>query len=247
MPVDTSNERVESPGGSGPPYRLNIGAGHTYIPGMVNVDISERAEVTLDLSSEPLPFPDNSVDVVLSIWTLEHIPDYLFALREIHRVLRHDGELLLKLPYVSLTEMHLVNPYHLHNFNERSFDLFDPALLKDSAAEGGDVAFRKVFVRYSYMGLFPFAPAIVRTWARRHLLNVVRQFDIGLVAIKDPGLAVRSDAARAREMEARMMELTRARRPYPGAGAPRPTPARKRGTASRLIERARRRLELKSR
>jgi SAM-dependent methyltransferase len=242
-----SNAERNGSGGSGPPYRLNIGAGHTYIPGMVNVDISDVADVTLDLSSDRLPFEDGSVDLVFSLHTLEHIPDYLFALGEIHRVLAHDGELLLKLPYVTLTELHLVNPYHLHNFSERSFDLFDPALLKGSAAEGGDVAFRKVCVRYSYMGVFPFAPAPLRTWARRHLLNVVRQFDIGLVAIKDPERPVRTDAARAREMEARMTELARARRPYPGdVGAPTGAP-RRASTLDRVAGRVRRRVELKTR
>jgi SAM-dependent methyltransferase len=234
---------------SGPPYQLNLGAGHTYIPGLVNIDISERADVTLDLGKDPLPFPDDSVDLVFSMWTLEHVPDYLFALREIHRVLRHDGEMLLKLPYVSLTEMHLVNPYHLHNFNERSFDLFDPDLLKNSAAEGGDVAFRKVCVRYAYMGYFGMAPVFVRTWARRHLLNVVRAFDIGLVAIKDPDRPVRVDDERGQQMLARIRELTLSRKPYPGAEAPRMAPAEgtRRGPASRLLARARLRTQRRTR
>src|ERR1039457_1997867 len=131
------------------PYKLNLGAAKTYIPGFVNIDIHERAELSLYLSVEKLPFPDNSVQTVVSHHTLEHVPDYLFALGEIHRVLRHDGELLLSLQYATLTEYHLVNPYHRHNFTERSFDFFDPALLKGSAAEDGETAFRKVFVRFS--------------------------------------------------------------------------------------------------
>jgi hypothetical protein len=170
---------------------------------------------------------------VISVWTLEHIPNYLFALGEIHRVLRHDGALLLKLPYVSLTESHLINPYHLHNFSERSFDFFDPLRLKGSAAEKGEVAFRKAFVSYTYMGYFGLLPASMRVWARRHLLNVVRQFDIGLVAIKDPERAVDVGPARAAALQLQLRSLSARRVPYPvGDGerslAPSPAPLNRR-------------------
>ncbi len=199
-----------------PPYRLNLGAGKTFIPGFVNIDIHERAEISMDLGAQPLPFPDNSVSTVVSHHTLEHVGDYLFALGEIHRVLRHDGELLLSLPYTTLTESHMVNPYHHHNFNEHSFDFFDPAVLKGSAAEDGATTFRRVLVRFTYMGSFGALPRPLRVWARRHLLNVVRQFDVALVAIKDPGAAVEVGSERARELERLVVELKRARTPYPG-------------------------------
>src|SRR5437016_5004624 len=107
--------------------RLNIGAGTTYIPGFKNIDIDSKAEIQLDLSKDRLPFDDDSVSLVFSYHTLEHVSEYLFALGEIHRVLGHNGALLLGLPYVSLTEYNLINPYHLRNFNEHSFAFFDEA------------------------------------------------------------------------------------------------------------------------
>jgi len=197
------------------PLDINIGAAKTYIPGFINIDIDEKAELVLDLGVDKLPFPDNSARTVVSRHTLEHIPNYLFALGEIHRVLRHDGELLLSLPYVTRTEHHLVNPYHLHNFSELAFDFFDPQLLKGSAAEEGDTTFRRVFVRFNYNGYFGLAPRLYRVWARKHLLNVVRQFDIGLVAIKDPNRPVDISRERARKLEARLDALKSARVPYP--------------------------------
>jgi SAM-dependent methyltransferase len=196
-------------------YELNLGAAKTYIPGFVNIDIHERAEISLDLGADPLPFADNSVRTVVSHHTLEHVPDYLFALAEIHRVLKHDGELLLSLPYATLTEHHMINPYHHHNFSERSFDFFDPLLLKGSAAEEGDLAFRRALVRLSYIGVFGLLPRRLRVWARRHLLNVVRQFDIALVAVKDPNRPIDLSDARVRELERRIIELRRRRTPYP--------------------------------
>jgi len=232
------------------PLQLNLGAAKTYIPGFVNIDIHEAAELSLDLGADRLPFPDDSVRTVVSHHTLEHVPDYLFALGEIHRVLEHDGELLLSLPYATLTENHMVNPYHLHNFTERSFDFFDPLKLKGSAAEDGEIAFRTVVVRFTYIGYFGLAPRWLRVWARKHLLNVVRQFDIALVAIKDPARPVDVGKERARRLDARIVELKRQRTQYPvtdeqsrtasapaeGAQQPRP-----RGSVTR---RARRRLQL---
>ncbi len=164
--------------------RLNIGAGQTYIPGFINIDISDKADVTLDLGVDMLPFEDDSVDLVFTYHTLEHIPDYLFVLSEIHRVLKHGGRVLVGLPYVTLTEYHLVNPYHLHNFNEYSFEFFEPRNLKGSASEINKIKFKKIFHRFHYMGLFNLVPPPLRTWCRRHLFNTVREIDFGLLAIK---------------------------------------------------------------
>ena len=164
---------------------LNIGAGTTHIPGFVNIDQSPRADIALDLSSEPLPFHDNSVDLVFSYHTLEHVPNYLFALGEIYRVVRHGGLVLLGLPYVTLTEFNLVNPYHFHHFSEHSFDFFTPGKLRGSAAEETDLHMQVIGHRFHYLGFWNLVPAPIRRWARRHLFNVVRCFDIALVVVKD--------------------------------------------------------------
>jgi SAM-dependent methyltransferase len=165
--------------------KLNLGASQTYIPGFINIDISKNADISLDLGKDRLPFESNSVDVVFSHHTLEHIPDYLFCIGEIHRVLKHGGHFLLGVPYVTLTEYNLVNPYHLHNFSEFSFDFFDPDILKGSAAEENPVIFKKIFHKFHYIGRFAFLPATIQNWCRRHLFNTVREIDFGLVAIKD--------------------------------------------------------------
>lgn len=171
---------------------LNIGAGKTRIPGFHNIDISDKADISLDLSKDRLPFEDDSVDLVFSYHCLEHVPDYLFAISEIHRVLKHGSLFLVGLPYVTLTEYNLVNPYHLHHFNEFSFDFFDPDRLKGSAAEEDPVLFRKLFHRLHYIGIFGSLHPVLQSLARRHLFNVVRKIDYGLVAIKDSARPVKA-------------------------------------------------------
>jgi ubiquinone/menaquinone biosynthesis C-methylase UbiE len=53
------------------------------------------AELVLVEPDEPLPFPDNTFDLVSCIETLEHIRDVQLALSEIRRVLRPGGRLAL--------------------------------------------------------------------------------------------------------------------------------------------------------
>lgn len=165
--------------------KLNLGASHTRIPGFVNIDIVKKADISLDLGKDKLPFENDSVDLIFSYHTLEHIPDYLFCISEIHRVLKHGGHFLVGVPYLTLTEYNLVNPYHLHNFNEYSFDFFDPSIRKGSASEENAIHFKKVFHRYDYIGKFARLPLPIKNWCRRHLLNVVKKIDFGLIAIKN--------------------------------------------------------------
>jgi ubiquinone/menaquinone biosynthesis C-methylase UbiE len=46
-------------------------------------------------AADPLPFPDAGFDRALSIDLLVHLPDPVQTLRELHRVLKPDGELLV--------------------------------------------------------------------------------------------------------------------------------------------------------
>ncbi|MAT96907.1 MAG: hypothetical protein CL608_07175 [Anaerolineaceae bacterium] len=170
--------------------KLNIGASQTFLPEFINIDISDRADIPLDLNNQPLPFEDDSVSEVFSYHTLEHVENYLFVLGEIYRVLKHGGIFLVGAPYLTLTKYHLVNPYHYHNFNEYSFDFFDLNKLKGSASEQNPILFHKIFHRFHYIGFFNILPPPFRAWSRYHLLNVVRKIDFGLIAVKNTNLPI---------------------------------------------------------
>jgi len=74
---------------------------------------------------EPLPFPDNTFDLVACIETLEHIRDVQLALSEIRRVLRPGGRLALTTPASARWRVllrgveHPFSP-HLRSFTRRS-------------------------------------------------------------------------------------------------------------------------------
>ena len=194
--------------------KVNIGAGNTYIPSFVNIDISPRADISLNLNIDELPFEDNTVDLVFTYHTLEHLDNYLFALGEIHRVLKHRGHLLIGVPYVTLTRNHLVNPYHRQNFNEYSFDFFDIEKLKGSAVEANPILFKKVFHRFQYVGIFKMLP-IFRNLCRQLLFNVVRTIDFGLLAIKPPHRILHVNQEDEDHMRREFDECLSKRVPYP--------------------------------
>lgn len=50
--------------------------------------------------SQPLPFPDDAFDTLLSSDVIEHLPDAPLAFREMSRVLRPGGTLLLNSPFL---------------------------------------------------------------------------------------------------------------------------------------------------
>ena len=164
---------------------LNIGAGKTRIDCAVNIDISPKADISLNLGVDPLPFEDESVDLIYSNHTIEHVKNYLFLIEEIHRVLKKGGCFIVSVPYVSLTKYHLVNPYHINNFNEFSFDFFDPTKLRGSAAEDTNVDLRRLNYFCCYIGIFRFFP-FFRAYLRQYLFNVVRDIKFAVVKGDNP-------------------------------------------------------------
>lgn len=74
----------------------------------------------LDIMSDILniPEPDESFDAVMCIEVLEHLPDPVGALRELTRLLRPEGRLILTAPFCSLTHF---SPYYFQTGYSRYF------------------------------------------------------------------------------------------------------------------------------
>jgi ubiquinone/menaquinone biosynthesis C-methylase UbiE len=66
-----------------------------------------KLDIVSDITS--IPVPDGSFDAVMCTEVLEHVPDPVAALKELNRVLRPGGYLLITAPFVSLTHF---APYH---------------------------------------------------------------------------------------------------------------------------------------
>lgn len=71
-------------------------------------------------SATAIPLGDNSVDVVVSFETLEHIEDYEKFIKEIKRVLKKDGLLILSTP--NDKEFPEGAHYHIHEFERKELE-----------------------------------------------------------------------------------------------------------------------------
>ena len=85
-------------------HTLEIGAGSGTLQDVAEdytgLDIAASAarffhKPFVEGSATELPFPDDSFDVIWSVWTLEHIPDPELALSEMRRVVRDGGYIYL--------------------------------------------------------------------------------------------------------------------------------------------------------
>jgi len=115
--------------------KLNIGCGKDKKEGFVNLDASDLVDddVVHDLNVFPYPFEDNSVDYIEAHHILEHLDKPFNVMRELHRILKHDGVLSIKVPHFSRGMNHAE---HAHGFDV-TFPLY----------------FNKQFTKSGYIGI----------------------------------------------------------------------------------------------
>lgn len=111
--------------GTGFGCAMLVEAGAKYV---VGADIAEEATAAarrwaldhrlgfIQADGTALPFEDETFDTVVSFETFEHINDYDTFLREVRRVTRRGGCLVLSTPNALITSRHARNPFHCREF-----------------------------------------------------------------------------------------------------------------------------------
>lgn len=98
------------------PLIVELGCGANKAPGRLGIDIVDLPGVDIVANLEAgLPFlPDNAVDVFYASHVLEHVDHFVELMRDIHRALKPDGKLVLRVPHFS-------NPFFYSDFTHKRF------------------------------------------------------------------------------------------------------------------------------
>lgn len=92
--------------------KLNVGAGKVKLEGWTSVDLTEVADVQMDVTKERLPFADQEVSCVYSEHFIEHITDKegRAFVKESHRVLASGGLIRVATPDLEYVAKKYLSP-----------------------------------------------------------------------------------------------------------------------------------------
>jgi SAM-dependent methyltransferase len=107
-------------------FVVDLGCGSRKMAGTVGMDIVAvpGVDVVADMG-RGLPFKDSSLDGVYAYHVLEHLDDFLAAMGEVWRVLKHGGRAYIKAPHASSTFMTWKDPTHRRGLSIATFAYFD--------------------------------------------------------------------------------------------------------------------------
>lgn len=104
---------------------INLGCGNKKLAEEIGVDIIDGplVDIVADLNQYPLPFDDNSVDIVRSSHCFEHLDNIVTLMDDLHRMLKPGGILEFTVPHVSNIGF-FRDPTHKHSFTLGTMDYF---------------------------------------------------------------------------------------------------------------------------
>lgn len=106
---------------------LDVGCGQNKFPGAIGIDANPRshADVIHDLGVFPYPFGDNEFEEIVCNHVIEHVPDVIGFVTELHRITKPGGRLKILTPHYSNPDWP-TDPTHRNHFNSYSFTCFIP-------------------------------------------------------------------------------------------------------------------------
>lgn len=106
---------------------LDIGCGAHKRASCIGMDrlAFPGVDVVRDLEVFPWPFDDNEFDSVYASHVLEHLPNLVRTMEEVHRILKPGGAFIVRVPYYRY-EGAFRDPTHVRFFTQHTFDYFTP-------------------------------------------------------------------------------------------------------------------------
>jgi SAM-dependent methyltransferase len=106
---------------------LDVGCGQNKVVGAIGIDSNSRshADVIHDLGVFPYPFENDRFDEIVCRHVLEHVPDVIGLITELHRITKAGGRLKIVTPHYTNPDW-ATDPTHRNHFNSYSFTCFVP-------------------------------------------------------------------------------------------------------------------------
>src|ERR1700720_4066027 len=106
---------------------LDVGCGQNKHPGAVGIDSNPRshADVIHDLGVVPYPFSDDEFDQIICRHVIEHVPDVMAFVTELHRITKAGGRSKVVTPHYPNPDSPADPPLR-KLFNSSSFTCFMP-------------------------------------------------------------------------------------------------------------------------
>jgi SAM-dependent methyltransferase len=104
--------------------KLNLGSSEYVLRGFTNVDVVPAPGVEIADLTKPWPWSDSSVDYVRASHVIEHLPDKIFTMNELWRVLKPGAKADIAVPTTEGPGA-WQDPTHVSFWNRRSFLYFE--------------------------------------------------------------------------------------------------------------------------
>lgn len=104
---------------------LDVGCGTAKVTGAIGIDRVKMPGVDIvhDLNIFPWPLDDNSFDAIYLNDIIEHLQDQLKVIEEVHRILKPQGLLHVRVVYWN-HKYSFSDPTHVHYYTEIIWDFF---------------------------------------------------------------------------------------------------------------------------
>jgi SAM-dependent methyltransferase len=159
--------------------RLNIGCGMKKLSGWINVDYNPRfnPDVVWDIMKKG-PFRDNDVDYIYCDNVLEHLSDFVPAMRQFYRILKPGGKLKIISPHFSSVFWDI--PSHKRPFAYYTFYHFYRGYKVNRETEDLGAYFSRIRVRLVFAKRFAIWNWLVEPCANAYPLIYEQTFLRGL-------------------------------------------------------------------
>jgi predicted SAM-dependent methyltransferase len=134
------------------PLRIDFACGQNKREGFTGVDIWDGADIVHDLTKFPWPFDDSTVTEAHCSHYVEHTPDLIAFMNELHRVLKKDAQVMIIHPDLRSNRA-FQDPTHLRFIPPETWSYFDPNWLKQNGLDHYPITadFEQVSLGWSWL------------------------------------------------------------------------------------------------